>query len=158
MPLGIDVGLGTGHIVLDADPARPQKRHSPLFSAHVYCGQTVAHLSMSSCCRVVNTRHSLPKWVVSVNNTSVLNTILYKLWHNQDSCSSSCSPCSLNSWPTCRAAAVSDPSSIVSVAPVCDVIVSTVCCETPCAMSRHIARNGKSRPSDRPKRGRLARS
>jgi len=39
MPLGTDVGLGPGHIVLDGHPA-PPKRHSPQFSAHVYCGQT----------------------------------------------------------------------------------------------------------------------
>jgi len=46
MKLGTQVGLGPGHIVLDGDPApRPRKVYSPQFSAHVYCGQTVAHLS-----------------------------------------------------------------------------------------------------------------
>ena len=42
----------TGHIVLDGDPAPPlppQKKNGgiavPKFSAHVYCSQTVAHLS-----------------------------------------------------------------------------------------------------------------
>ena len=48
MPLGMEVGLGPGHTVLDGDPApaRPRKGHSsPQFSAHVYYGQTVAHLS-----------------------------------------------------------------------------------------------------------------
>ena len=92
MPLGTDVGLGPGHIVLDGDPARPKEAQPPIFgpcllwpnvwmdqdttsyegrpgpklhcvmgtqlplpksglspppqfSAHVYCGQTVAHLS-----------------------------------------------------------------------------------------------------------------
>ena len=48
MKLGMDAGLGPGHIVLNGDPAPtpPQERgHSlPLFD-HVYCGQTVAHLS-----------------------------------------------------------------------------------------------------------------
>jgi len=39
MPLGMEVGLGPGHIVLDGYSA-PPKRHSPQFSAHVYCGQT----------------------------------------------------------------------------------------------------------------------
>jgi len=29
MPLGMEVGLGLGHIVLDEDPAPPQKGHSP---------------------------------------------------------------------------------------------------------------------------------
>jgi len=46
MPLGVEIGLGSGDIVLDGNPAPPQKGHSsPQFSAHVYCGQTVAHLS-----------------------------------------------------------------------------------------------------------------
>ena len=64
MKLGREVGLGPGHIVLDGDPAPPKglvswefnvlfqhkygyirdKGHSPQFSAHVCCGQTVAHL------------------------------------------------------------------------------------------------------------------
>jgi len=46
MKLGTEVGLGTGHSVLDGDPAASlPKGHSPHFSAHVYCAQTVAHLS-----------------------------------------------------------------------------------------------------------------
>jgi len=54
MLLGMGVDLGPGNIVLDADPAPPpRKGHSGrLFSAHVYCGQTVAHLSY--CCALVN--------------------------------------------------------------------------------------------------------
>ena len=39
MPLGTEVSLDSGDIVLDGDPA-PPKGHSPQFSAHVYCGQT----------------------------------------------------------------------------------------------------------------------
>jgi len=31
MKLGMDVGVGPGHIVLDGDPALPQKGHSPQF-------------------------------------------------------------------------------------------------------------------------------
>jgi len=48
MPLGMDVGLGPGHIVLDMDPAPPQKKggHSPRFSALVCCGQ------MAVCIRI----------------------------------------------------------------------------------------------------------
>jgi len=42
-------GLGPGHIVLDGDraPLSPRKwaQYSPHFSAHVYRGQTVAHLA-----------------------------------------------------------------------------------------------------------------
>jgi len=41
------IGLGQIHIVLDGDPAPAHgEGHSrPHFSAHAYCGQTVAHLS-----------------------------------------------------------------------------------------------------------------
>ena len=46
MKLGIQVGLGPGHIVLDVDPAPPRKGDSPQFSAHVYCGQTCACVKM----------------------------------------------------------------------------------------------------------------
>jgi len=46
MPLGTKVGVGPGHIVLHGDTALPpqEKGHSPIpqFSAHVYCGETVA--------------------------------------------------------------------------------------------------------------------
>ena len=39
-PLGTEVDLGPGHIVLDGvTPSSPRKGHSrPHFSAHVYCG------------------------------------------------------------------------------------------------------------------------
>jgi len=47
MPLGTEVGLVPGHIVLDVDPAPfPQKRHSPQFSAHVCCGQMAGWIKM----------------------------------------------------------------------------------------------------------------
>ena len=40
MKLGLQVGLGPGHIVLDGEPAPlPPKEHSPQFSAHICCGQ-----------------------------------------------------------------------------------------------------------------------
>jgi len=39
MALGMEIGLGPGHIVLHGHPALPQ------FSAHVCCDQTVVHLS-----------------------------------------------------------------------------------------------------------------
>jgi len=48
MALGTDVGLGPAHNVLDGDPAPPHEQgHSshPHFSAHVYCDETIAHLS-----------------------------------------------------------------------------------------------------------------
>jgi len=45
MPLGMEVGLDPGDIVLDGDPAAPKRGAEPPFLAHVYCGQTLAHLS-----------------------------------------------------------------------------------------------------------------
>jgi len=50
MPLAREVSLGPGHIVLDGDPAvldgdPAPRKGAPLFSGHVYCGQTVGHLS-----------------------------------------------------------------------------------------------------------------
>ena len=47
MPLGMEVGLGPGDMVLDGYPvpSRGNGYGSPHFSADVYCGQTVAHLS-----------------------------------------------------------------------------------------------------------------
>jgi len=47
MPLGAEIGLGPGKIVLDAYPAPHGRRYSssPPLSAHVSCGQMVAHLS-----------------------------------------------------------------------------------------------------------------
>jgi len=34
MPLGMEVGLGPGHIMFDRDPALPQKGHSPNFGPY----------------------------------------------------------------------------------------------------------------------------
>jgi len=46
-PLGMAVGLGPGHIVLDGDPASPPpKRGTPPFLAHVCCGQTAGWIKM----------------------------------------------------------------------------------------------------------------
>jgi len=47
MPLGTEVGLSPGDIVLDGNPATPMERGTaaPLFSARVYCGEVVVHLS-----------------------------------------------------------------------------------------------------------------
>jgi len=47
MVLGMEVGFGPGHILLDGDPPLPKKGgHSPRFSAHVYCGQTAGWIKM----------------------------------------------------------------------------------------------------------------
>jgi len=48
MSLGSEVGLGTGHIVIDGDRALPlPKGHSPQFSVHVCCGQTTGWIKIS---------------------------------------------------------------------------------------------------------------
>jgi len=57
MPLSREVGLGQGDIVLDGDPASPQKgiqssfsqkgTQLPQFSAYVYCGETAGWTKMS---------------------------------------------------------------------------------------------------------------
>jgi len=48
MKLGMQVGLGPGHIVLDGDPAlAPPKGHSSQFSAHICCGQMAGWIKMS---------------------------------------------------------------------------------------------------------------
>jgi len=50
-PLGTEVDLGPGHIVLDGVPV-PAKgaQQPPLFSAHVYCGHGRPYqLLLSSC-------------------------------------------------------------------------------------------------------------
>jgi len=48
MKLGVQVGLGPGHTVLDRDPApSPQKGHSLQFSAHICFGQMAGWIKMS---------------------------------------------------------------------------------------------------------------
>ena len=48
MALGMEVGLGPGHIVLDGDTAPlPKGGQNPQFSAHVYCGQTAGWINMA---------------------------------------------------------------------------------------------------------------
>jgi len=47
MALGMQVGLGPVHIVLDGNTAPlPKKGQSPQFSAHLYCGQTAGCIKM----------------------------------------------------------------------------------------------------------------
>ena len=45
MPPVTEVGLGPGDIVLDGAQLSAQRGDARQFAAHVYCGQTVAHLS-----------------------------------------------------------------------------------------------------------------
>jgi len=48
MKLGMQVGLGPGHIVLGGDPAPPPlKGTAPQFSAHIRCHQMAAWIKMS---------------------------------------------------------------------------------------------------------------
>ena len=45
VPLGSEVGLVSGHIVLDGDPLPSPNGLEPQILAYICCGQTVAHLS-----------------------------------------------------------------------------------------------------------------
>jgi len=49
MKLGVQVGLGLGHIVLDGDTARPPQRGTAprQFSVHICCSQMAAWIKMS---------------------------------------------------------------------------------------------------------------
>jgi len=49
MKLGMQVGLGPGHIVLDGGPSSPSPKGAqlPQFSAHICCGQMAAWIKMS---------------------------------------------------------------------------------------------------------------
>ena len=47
MALGMEVGLGPGHIVLDRESSpSPKNGSQPQFLAHVYCGQTADWMKM----------------------------------------------------------------------------------------------------------------
>jgi len=49
MPLGMEVGLGPGDLVLDGDPVHLPKKGTeppPNFSAHFYCGHTAGCINM----------------------------------------------------------------------------------------------------------------
>jgi len=47
MALCMEVGLGSGHTVLDGDPARlPKKGAEPPIFAHFYCGQMAGCIKM----------------------------------------------------------------------------------------------------------------
>jgi len=40
MPLGTEVNLGAGDVVLHGVPAPPERDTAPQFLAHIFCGQT----------------------------------------------------------------------------------------------------------------------
>ena len=46
MSLGMEGGLGPGHIVLDGDPVPPRKGGLPQFKAHVCRGPTAGWMKM----------------------------------------------------------------------------------------------------------------
>ena len=47
MPLGMEVSLGPGNIMLDGNPAPPRKGAQSQFSVHVCCGQTAGWIKMA---------------------------------------------------------------------------------------------------------------
>ena len=46
MKLGMEIGLGTGHIDPAAPPPKGPKGHSPQFSAYICCGQTAGWIKV----------------------------------------------------------------------------------------------------------------
>ena len=61
MKLGVEVGLISGHIVLDGDPA-PPKRGKPLppqYSARIRCGQTAGFISIPLSMEVASAQATL---------------------------------------------------------------------------------------------------
>jgi len=67
MALGVEVGHGPGHIVLDGNPAPlPKRGRAPQFSAaHFYCGQTAVCIRISlgkDRGRPQPTRHNCVRW------------------------------------------------------------------------------------------------
>jgi len=46
MKLGMQVGLGLGHIVLDGDCSSPSPQRGPQFSSHICCGKMAGWIKM----------------------------------------------------------------------------------------------------------------
>ena len=68
---GTTIILDPGHIVLHGDPAPPKKGKGagPQFLAHVYCGQTVAHLSH---CYFILGMAPIPHWWTDFDDLCVI--------------------------------------------------------------------------------------
>jgi len=80
MPLGTEVGLGPGDIVLDGDAAPPKwGTTAPLFSARVYCGQTVAHLSNCAALVIMCTALRFNVSTVHPYQINIINITQYSL-------------------------------------------------------------------------------
>jgi len=81
IPLGTEVGLSLGDIVLDGDPAPPRERGTaaPLFSAHVYCGHgRPSQLLLSSCCSIVHQKISSER---SKKNKIIITKTVRAIYH-----------------------------------------------------------------------------
>jgi len=64
-PLGTEVDIRPGHIMLDGDPSPPAKgAQQPLFSAHVCCGHGCpSQLLPSSCFQLITNSHNNSKFL-----------------------------------------------------------------------------------------------
>jgi len=91
MKLGVRVGLGAGHTVLDGDPAAPPpKGHIPQFLAHICCGQMVGWIKMSrgvevglSPSHIVLDGHEAPptkKWAQPPPNFRPMSVVAKRLY------------------------------------------------------------------------------
>ena len=64
-PLGTEVDLGLGHIMLDRETSSPRERGTaPLFSAHVYCGHGRPSQLLLSSCNIIPARDGLAENLV----------------------------------------------------------------------------------------------
>ena len=81
--LGMEVGLGPGDIVLDGDPAPPQRgaQPSPQFLAHVCCGKTHTFIHYKIGSREAEKHENkLIKNRLSTKNSLTTNV---QTWHNK---------------------------------------------------------------------------
>ena len=76
MPLGREIDVGPGGIVLELPAKAAQPR--PQFSARVYCGQTVAHLSYCWALVIV-LQLSTALCIVQVDSTTVESVNRYSV-------------------------------------------------------------------------------
>jgi len=75
MPLGTEVELGPGHIVLDGIPlpAKEAQQPPPLFSAHIYCSHgRRSQLLLNSC---------LKELFESVDSHTVKSSVMEGTWY-----------------------------------------------------------------------------
>jgi len=89
IPLGMELGLGSGDIVLDGDPAPPMERDtaaSPLFSpCPLWANNHLSQLLLSSCC--LGKQKSVWIWL---NGFQIVMSVNSLKAHNKCACRNRC--------------------------------------------------------------------